>query len=119
MASCDPGDRVFDFSGVLGTSERIQEIFDLLAMVAPSEATVLLLGETGTGKELVAQAIHRNSLRAAGPFVVVNCAALPETLLEANFSDMNGGPSPERPTAKKVALCWPTTAPCFWMKSVN
>jgi transcriptional regulator with GAF, ATPase, and Fis domain len=63
----------------------MREIFELLAMVAPSEATVLLLGETGTGKELVAQAIHRNSARAAGPFVVVNCAALPETLLESEL----------------------------------
>jgi transcriptional regulator with GAF, ATPase, and Fis domain len=76
---------VFDFSGVLGSSPRIREMFQLLEMVAPSEATVLLLGETGTGKELVAHAIHRNSPRAAGPFVVVNCATLPETLLESEL----------------------------------
>jgi two-component system, NtrC family, response regulator HydG len=76
---------VFDFSGVLGSSPRIRELFQLLEMVAPSEATVLLLGETGTGKELVAHAIHRNSPRAAGPFVVVNCATLPETLLESEL----------------------------------
>jgi transcriptional regulator with GAF, ATPase, and Fis domain len=76
---------VFEFSGVVGKSPRIREIFDLLSMVAPSEATVLLLGETGTGKELVALAIHRNSSRAEGPFVVVNCAALPETLLESEL----------------------------------
>jgi transcriptional regulator with PAS, ATPase and Fis domain len=76
---------VFEFSGVLGSSRRIQEIFQLLEKVSPSDATVLLLGETGTGKELVAQAIHRNSRRGAGPFVVVNCATLPETLLESEL----------------------------------
>jgi len=63
----------------------MKEIARLLILVAPSEATVLLLGETGTGKELVAQAIHLNSHRRSGPFVVVNCAALPETLLESEL----------------------------------
>ncbi len=74
-----------EFPGVLGVSSRMKEIARLLELVAPSEATVLLLGETGTGKELVAQAIHMNSHRRQGPFVVVNCAALPETLLESEL----------------------------------
>jgi transcriptional regulator with PAS, ATPase and Fis domain len=75
----------FDFSGVLGVSVQMQEVFQLLKLAAPSEATVLLMGETGTGKELVAQAIHLNSPRRQGPLVVVNCAALPETLLESEL----------------------------------
>jgi two-component system response regulator HydG len=75
----------FEFPGVLGKSPRIREIVHLLELAAPSEATVLLLGETGTGKELVARAIHLNSPRSQGPFIVVNCAALPETLLESEL----------------------------------
>lgn len=75
----------FFFPGVIGTSARMQEVQHLLEVVAPSDATVLLLGDTGTGKELAAQAIHLNSPRSQGPFVVVNCAALPETLLESEL----------------------------------
>jgi transcriptional regulator with GAF, ATPase, and Fis domain len=69
----------------VGTSPSIQELLRLLELVAPTDTTVLLLGETGTGKELVARAIHDNSPRRDRPLVVVNCAALPETLLESEL----------------------------------
>jgi two-component system response regulator HydG len=86
MAWSAGGERVsFAFPGVVGPSAEMAEVLRLLELVAPTEATVLLLGETGTGKELAAQAIHRNSLRRDGPFVAVNCATLPETLLESEL----------------------------------
>jgi transcriptional regulator with PAS, ATPase and Fis domain len=75
----------FDRTGIIGESQRMQEIFEMLDLAAPTDATVLLLGETGTGKELIARAIHCNSPRREGPFVVVNCAAIPETLLESDL----------------------------------
>ncbi len=75
----------FDFSALVGDSPPMLELKETLAMVAPSEATVLLTGESGTGKEVVAQIIHQNSPRAQGPLVKVNCAALPETLLESEL----------------------------------
>lgn len=75
----------FDFGGITGRSPSMRELFETLALVAPSEATVLIQGESGTGKELVANAIHHNSLRKDRPFVKVNCAALPETLLESEL----------------------------------
>ena len=78
------GDR-FDFSRIIGKSRKMKEIFDLLAQVAPTDATVLILGESGTGKEVVANAIHHNSPRANQPFIKVACAALPETLLEGEL----------------------------------
>jgi DNA-binding NtrC family response regulator len=71
--------------GVVGASPRMQRIFRLIERVAPTESAVLLLGESGTGKELVARLIHLQSRRAAGPFVPVNVAALPETLFESEL----------------------------------
>jgi transcriptional regulator with PAS, ATPase and Fis domain len=63
----------------------MQEVFSLIRQVAPSSAAVFLTGESGTGKEMVAREIHRLSARAAGPFVAVNCAAIPETLIESEL----------------------------------
>jgi len=78
------GDR-FDFSRIIGRSPKMKSLLDTLAMVAPSDATVLIMGESGTGKEEVANAIHHNSPRAGQPFIKVSCAALPETLLESEL----------------------------------
>ena len=72
----------FDFSNIIGNSSPMQTLFETLAQVAPSDATVLIKGESGTGKELIANAIHQNSPRRNKPMIKVNCAALPETLLE-------------------------------------
>ena len=71
--------------GMIGTSRAIQQVYRLARLVAPRDTTVLITGETGTGKELVAQAVHELSPRARQPFVVVNCAAIPEALLEAEL----------------------------------
>lgn len=75
----------FDVSNILGTSPAMKEMLEMLAMVAPSEATVLITGASGTGKELIARSIHHNSPRKDGPLVVVNCAAIAETLLESEL----------------------------------
>lgn len=72
-------------ANIIGNSKAMQEVFDLIAQVARSDATVLIRGESGTGKELVAHAIHYNSSRADKPFIKVNCAALPETVIESEL----------------------------------
>ncbi|MGH7343567.1 MAG: sigma-54-dependent transcriptional regulator, partial [Candidatus Rokuibacteriota bacterium] len=75
----------YGFEGLVGQSHQMVEIYKLVARMAALDTTVLIEGETGTGKELVARAIHGASGRAVHPFVVVDCAALPETLLESEL----------------------------------
>ena len=74
-----------DFAEIVGESDGIWKVLRNIDMVAPTDSTVLILGETGTGKELIARAIHKNSKRSNGSFVRVNCAALPESLLESEL----------------------------------
>jgi DNA-binding NtrC family response regulator len=73
------------FESMLGQSAPMQEVFELIADVAPTDSTVLILGETGTGKGLAAKAIHSHGARCAGPYVVVNCGAIPEHLMESEL----------------------------------
>jgi DNA-binding NtrC family response regulator len=75
----------YGFSEIIGISPAMQHVFRIVARVAETDATVLIGGESGTGKELVARALHRRSRRADGPFVAVNCSAIPTTLFEAEF----------------------------------
>ena len=75
----------YRLESVVGQSERMRETYEAIHQVSQSRATVLLRGESGTGKELLARAIHHNSPRAGGPFIKINCAALPQTLLESEL----------------------------------
>jgi Nif-specific regulatory protein len=75
----------YDFLHIIGNSRRMRQVYEQITQVAPANTTVLIRGESGTGKELIAHAIHYNSPRAQKPFIKVSCAALPETLIEAEL----------------------------------
>lgn len=83
--------REFSFANIVSKNERMHEIFSLVQKVCDYKTTVLILGESGTGKELIARALHYNSRRKNAPFVAINCAAIPENLLESElFGHMKG-----------------------------
>ena len=78
-------DRITRFDNIIGQSPPMQAVFDMIPEVAPSDASILIRGETGTGKELVAKAIHAKSKRAHLPFIAINCGAIPDSLLESEL----------------------------------
>ena len=79
------GDVEADFGGLVGKGAAMSELFGKVKQIAPRDTTILITGESGTGKELIAKEIHMNSSRAEGPFVAINCAAVPETLIESEL----------------------------------
>jgi len=105
------------FGALVGSSPEMRKIYHVIEQAAPTSASVLISGESGTGKELVAQTIHRLSPRAGSPYVPINCAAIPDTLLESELFATRRGRSPEPPSAGRAASSWPTTARCFSTRS--
>jgi DNA-binding NtrC family response regulator len=92
------------FESMIGQSRPMQAIFDLIQDVAPMDSTVLIRGETGTGKGLAAKAVHTNSSRSEGPFVVVNCGAIPEHLMESELFGHQRGAFTDAKETKKGRL---------------
>ena len=95
-----------EFGGMLSRTPEMLKVFETIRMVSPTDMTVLVEGETGTGKELVARAIHLHSSRRDGAFVAINCAGLPESLLESELFGYERGAftGADRPTAGKIEL---------------
>jgi hypothetical protein len=104
--------------GIIGKSAPLHDLLSLVRTIAPSDTTVLVTGETGTGKELVARLIHQLSRRKDRRFVAVNCGALPETLLESELFGHEKGSFTGAVAQKKESLSWPMAGHSFWMKSV-
>ncbi len=110
----------YAFSSIVGVTEVMRKVYDTIEMIAPSKATVLIQGESGTGKELVARAIHYNSPRQNRPFIKLNCAALPEGLMESElFGHEKGAFTGAVRTAKGRFELAHTAAPCCWTKSAR
>ena len=94
-------DKLYGFDNIVAKSKGMVEVLDLVRRVAPSDATILIEGETGTGKELIARAVHQHSPRHNAPFLPINCGALPETILESELFGHVKGAFTDAKTNKK------------------
>ena len=101
---------------LIGTSAAMRRVLDVISQVAPASTTILIQGESGTGKELVARSIHRQSNRSQGPFVAINCAAIPATLIESELFGHERGAFTGLFLAGKDVLNWLTAERYFWTK---
>jgi two-component system nitrogen regulation response regulator NtrX len=104
---------------MIGKSAAMRAIVDKLAKTAPSSGRVLITGENGTGKELVARAIHDRSSRAKGPFVKVNCAAIPSELIESELFGHEKGAFTGAPRTAAASSSRPTAARCSSTRSAT
>jgi DNA-binding NtrC family response regulator len=107
----------YGMSNIVGVSSAMREVFRVVERVSNSSATVLLTGESGTGKELIARALHTQSGRSTGPFVAINCGAIPGSCWRVSSSATNGARSPARTTARRAWSSRRTAGRCFWMRS--
>ena len=110
-------ENIFFEDEMIGSGEEMSKVQELIEQSAGSDARILVLGENGTGKELVAREIHRRSRRAKSPFVEVNCASIPETLIESELFGHEKGAFTDAYARLKASSSWPTAGPCFSMKS--
>jgi len=109
----------YNFEDIVGSSSAFGKVLEQMTIVAPTDSTVLPHGETGTGKELIARAIHNLSSRRQRTFVRLNCAAIPAGLLESDYLGMNKGPLLALSCKRKADSNSPTVARYFWARSAT
>lgn len=102
--------------GIIGNNPELNRALDIAAQVAPTDISVLVIGESGVGKEHIPQVIHALSSRKHGPYIAVNCGAIPEAPLTANFLDMKKARLLVQTILAKVILRWQTKVRFFWTK---
>ena len=107
------------FQQIIGNSPALQSVLEQVELVGPTDSTVLVLGETGTGKELIARAIHNVSSRCGRPFIKLNCAAIPFDLLESELFGHEKGAFTGAIIKGSAVSRRPTAALCSWTKSAT